>query len=155
MTLSCYSEKVMLLESTYLSTSQRESHQNVELLWVLWEYFRIFPKFLPYYLTIHPTSKKKMKGFLGRVSYWWGGYGWDGRVNPGEVQSTAVSGDTPVPWMQNPTGWMAWRGHQSVGSKMSCLAPQNHGFPKAKFYTYSLIQPKIIDEILLHIHHQE
>jgi hypothetical protein len=27
-----------------------------------------------------------------------GGYGVDGRVNPGEVQSTAVSGDTPEPW---------------------------------------------------------
>ena len=70
-----------------------------------------------YHLAIHPKNfKKENERIFGKVSYWWGGYGWDGRVNPGEVQSTAVSGDTPVPRMRNPTGWMAWY-HQSVVGK--------------------------------------
>lgn len=34
------------------------------------------------------------------------GYGYDGRVNPGEVQCTAVSGDTPESWRQK--GWHKW-----------------------------------------------
>lgn len=51
------------------------------------------------------------------------GYGFDGRVNPGEVQSTAVSGDTPASRrsflmvLKKSRGLVRWRQDRAKGSQ--------------------------------------
>lgn len=121
----------MLLESTDLSTSQSESLRTPQIF----SFHGIRWPIIIFYSPQKNSQKGEVKGwiFLGRVSYWWGGYGWDGRVNPGEVQSTAVSGDTPVPRMRNPIccgerRWVVWHHNIMTFQKLSCIVQLRNGW---------------------------